>query len=445
MGELGANLRGGPEEGDLLAFIEGDHLPAPRRAAVVAYLAADPAMARRLEGMKRDMLGLRAMADDPAPADLLAGVEAALAPVLERQALLGIADGRSLSDSPPISIVTPVRRSVFEAFFAERTGRRIAMAAGLLLLVGGGTYLATSALSGRGAGGDPVRVARHEGDALTVPPDAESEGVRIAAAPAAPANAGEPALAMKATGAEAEPGASRDRMSRDPTGQDAGSPELAAAGDSPTPAEANGLSEDRGSLAALFDPLLSPMTGEQAARLLRQHRLVLRVRATDMSYLMKPERIAQRLSRAPVTAGWQVEGEAPRQLASAVTRPFPSFAPRAHGPERVVLAGDMAPGTVPDAPPASYVGPAASLADLLPDGPRVFLVRARAEGSALEGLRASLNARGMTAEYEMVTEPLPVDEDPALDAAAVLWWTQKPSAWAAWGRVPVVVDVDRGG
>jgi hypothetical protein len=212
----------------------------------------------------------------------------------------------------------------------------------------------------------------------------------------------------------------------------------AAAGDEP-------LEDLKGSLAELFDPLLAPLTGEQAASLLKQHRLVVRVRATDMSLLLNPERVASRLSRAPVSAGWQVEGEAPRQVASLVASPFPSVAPRAHGPEPVVIVGRDGPGAVAGAPQASYVGPAASLADLLPEGPRVYLLRARAEASALEGLRASLNARGMTAEFEIAPEALPVGDDPALDAAAVLWWTQKPAGWAGWGRVPVVVDVERGG
>jgi hypothetical protein len=438
MAERSSNLPPVPDEGDLLAFVEGDHLPASRRAAVVAYLAADPVMARRLEGMRRDMVGLRAMAEEPAPADLLAGVEAALQPVLERQALLGIADGEAVSDSPPISIVTPVRRSVFEAFFAERTGRRIAAAAALLLLVGGATYFATSVMSGGSGGGNPVRVARStEGERGPTGPGAD--GSRVAVTPERPAapEQADSAIAMKS----AEPGAS--------IGEEPGAPEAArmmAGASAEASPEVTGeeLPEERGSLAELFDPLLSPMTGEQAASLLRQHRLVLRVKARDMTFLMSPERVAQRLSRAPVSAGWQVEGEAPRQVASVVASPFPSVAPRARGPEPVVIVSRDEPGAVADAPMASYVGPPASLADLLPEGPKVFLVRARAEGSALEALRASLNARGMTAEFEIVMDPLPVDEDPALDAAAVLWWTQKPSGWAGWGRVPVVVDVDRG-
>jgi hypothetical protein len=200
----------------------------------------------------------------------------------------------------------------------------------------------------------------------------------------------------------------------------------------------------RGALAELFDALLSPMTGEQAASLARQHRLVLRVKATDMDVLMRPERVTQRLSKASGGA-WRVEGEAPREVASVVSTSFPSYTPRARGPEPVVIVSEDAPGTIPDAPLASYVGPPASLADLLPEGPKVYMVQARLEGSALESLRSSLNWRGASAEFEIADQPLPVEDTPALDPAAVLWWGQRPSAWAAWGAVPVVVDIDRGG
>ena len=142
-----------PDEADFLAWVEGEALPRDREAAVSRAIGADPALGRRLSSMRADRMALKSLAQVAAPASLMAGVEAALQPVLERQMLLGLRDGEEVADHPPISIVRPVKRSIMQTFFADRMGRRLAVAAGLLLMVGGATYLGTTYLSGRTAPG----------------------------------------------------------------------------------------------------------------------------------------------------------------------------------------------------------------------------------------------------------------------------------------------------
>src|SRR5262245_22583953 len=105
-----------PDEADLLAWVEGESLPRERELAVARALQQDRKLARRLEAMRADRLALRALREPECPADVLAGVESALQPVLERQMLLGLSQGAPIEDHLPVSIVRPVKRSILQAF-----------------------------------------------------------------------------------------------------------------------------------------------------------------------------------------------------------------------------------------------------------------------------------------------------------------------------------------
>lgn len=108
-----------PTELDLLGWIEGD-LPTDRRALVERALAADPALRRRLDAMAADRRILRELPPIAAPAGL---VRAAL-DASEREALLGPAPS--------------LRPGVLARLGAPR---RVALAAGLLLVIGGGALV----------------------------------------------------------------------------------------------------------------------------------------------------------------------------------------------------------------------------------------------------------------------------------------------------------------
>src|SRR5262249_45834498 len=99
--EPGNTARPAPDEGDLLAFIEGEALPRERELAVARELSGSPELARRLEAMRADREALRSLPQMSAPPGLLDAVEAALQPVLERQMLLGLRDGEPVSEMPP--------------------------------------------------------------------------------------------------------------------------------------------------------------------------------------------------------------------------------------------------------------------------------------------------------------------------------------------------------
>src|SRR5688572_15734830 len=136
-----------PDEADLLAWVEGERLPRDREAIVAAALTRDPALARQLELMRADRQAFSSLPEPSAPAGLMDSVEAALQPMLERQMLLGLRDGQPVENHLPVSLVQPMRRSILQAFVADRVGRRLAAAAALLLLLGGASYFATSYFS----------------------------------------------------------------------------------------------------------------------------------------------------------------------------------------------------------------------------------------------------------------------------------------------------------
>src|SRR5579862_6004566 len=163
-----------PDEADLLAWIEGEPLPRDREQAVARALGEDRTLARRLEAMRADRTALKSIGPVAAPVGLMSAVETALQPVLERQMLLGLREGEPVADRLPISIVQPVKRSIMQAFFADRVGRRLAAAAAVLLMVGGATYLGTTYLSGRTAP-KPTSIA-------TAEPHKSAEQTRVALA-----------------------------------------------------------------------------------------------------------------------------------------------------------------------------------------------------------------------------------------------------------------------
>ena len=430
MSDLLNNLRfpGGLDEGDLLSWIEGEPLAASRRAAIAAWLAREPELAAQVEAMRSDRQILRGLGDVKAPAGLLDAVAGQLEPVLERQMLLGLADGKDLMDSPPVSVVRPQRSGVLASIFADPSGRRIALAAGLLLVVGGTTYFMAQALT------RPVKLPRpahtialNEAPREVTPPAPESLPAETFASKAEDRGA----LPPEAVPLEPVPSTTFAEATR--LAQYAESePEMELAG-------------------AIEPPAMGPFIPEgvdavRAAELASEGRLVIRVKSEETSLVRNPERVALRLRKAPLTdrLGWNVEGEAPAALASAVATPFPQDAPlRLREPAPIVIAGDL-PERYRDVElPKLYGPPEPELAEVIAQGPTVYSVQLRLEPVNLSKLKDTLRDIGGEVVFEEADAPLPETGEPALSPQAILWWGQRPEGWAKWGRVPVVVDVQR--
>jgi hypothetical protein len=414
------NLRFPPglDEGDLLAFVEGQPMPAGKRAAIAAWLAGEPALARVVDGMRGDRDVLRTLPEERAPAGLLDLVGAQLEPVLERQMLLGLAEGKNVLDHPPVSVVRPEHRSVLATLFADKAGRRIAVAAGLLLLVGGSTYFIAQGLTGPGPVPKGRTFARNE----TLP------------APAAPDVAPDPARALAAKTPAEIP------QEQDATGPAATLAETEDVNPSPLP-----VMDDGGATLASAEAEQGPFPTEgidavRAAELAQEGRLVIRVKAQSARLLTNPDLVAVRLRNTRVRErAWQVEGEAPAQLASAVAHPFPAdVGQRMSEPEPIVFVDEQRPRFQP-----MEIGPPVHLSKLVPAEPKVFAVQARLEPANLSRIVDSLKGIGGEVEFEESSSRLPQTDAPVVTPQAVLWWTQQPAGWTRWARVPVVVDVQR--
>jgi len=242
----------GFDEATLLEWIEGQ-LPPGRHRQLSLRIAQNPELSARLDAMRMDRFNLNAMGVETAPDGLLSAV----ADVLERDALLALEDGEPMSDGPPVSLVTPSRTSMF----ADRTGRRLAMAAGLLIVVGGLSWIGVSMMDRPPAPNIDESFALNAPDAPRVEPLSPAEPVEETAEPESrPTD-----LAARATD-------DRDRRS-DP-------PEL---------------------------------TAERAAMLLAEGRLIIRVRAGDGDEALGwVERLESRDGPIRITR------EVPRELASAI-------------------------------------------------------------------------------------------------------------------------------
>ncbi len=139
---------GVPDEAMLLAWIEGEPLPARDELLVAEHLRANPTLAKRLEAMRVDREALCSMEEQGAPADLLQRVGSQVVPLLERRMLL--------TDAPVVTrklrLVRAQRPSLVRTLFLESTGRRIMAAAAVLLFTGAGVYFAANSMSGRNTG-----------------------------------------------------------------------------------------------------------------------------------------------------------------------------------------------------------------------------------------------------------------------------------------------------
>jgi hypothetical protein len=415
----------GLDEVDLLAWVEGDALPRNREVAVARLLSENPQLARQLDALRRDKDVLRSLGgDERAPAGLLDGVQAALQPVMERQMLLGLQDGQMVDSRPPVSLVIPARRSMFDVMLRDRIGRRMAMAAGLLLLVGGTTYLAAVMFSGNGPQPSEIGRLAHQGDALAEDPASLlAAKERESSAPAM--GDGDSPTALESEPTMLAQGPEGHAATEDPA--DASIATALRSGDEPAIAAAEAL----------------PMSTAEALRLAEANKLVIRVRLGEG--LVRTDPVVDRLRRN--SSGWRYAGEASQILASALIRHAPEVGPQLVRPGEVVASSDFR-GT----PPGAWVGPPAPIARAMMDLPRprsaVHVVQSRLDAASLESLRTALAGVSGAVWFEEAEEGT-IDvlgsspNPPLLAPSAVLWWSQPPAAWTWWSSVPVVVEPGR--
>ncbi|MEX2218044.1 MAG: hypothetical protein WD749_04725 [Phycisphaerales bacterium] len=400
------NLPAGLDEADVLALVEGSPLAKEKQAAAARTLAVDARFAGMVRSMRRDREGLRLLADERAPAGLVEAATAALQPVLERQMLLGLSEGEPVSDRPPVSLVMPKRAPNIFA-------RRLAMAAGIVLLVGGGVYTATIMMSGGGTppGPRPVGPIASSGDAAGARArTGEPEGTSLAARGAGAT------VRERSESAEGTSIAAKAVPSVEPGG----------------PAEAPSAAVAAAETAEMYGPPVpGPMSAAEALRLASEGRLIVRVVTPDT----RVERVRMRLSSPPGRAGWMLHGEAPAALAAVVSPPELKMERPLRSPGAPVLTGIHAPEGAAD-----LVGPPPPPPPEFAPAKRVFVVATRMDEGTLEGLRGAMQDAGGEVVFEEAPAPLPMAPGPVMTPASVLWWGQGPSAWNGWGAVPLVIE-----
>jgi len=104
--------------------------------------------------------------------------------------------------------------------------------------------------------------------------------------------------------------------------------------------------------------------------------------------------------------------------------------------------GQTMSGPVAEMVPLSSAAAGDLRASRAPDRLGVWSATLERRGAALAAFRAALEDAGFEVEMIRATERLPLEPPlgPALDADAVSWWNDPPSAWPDRARVPVIVE-----
>jgi len=267
----------------MLAWIEGE----PDSGLAEKAIARDESLRPRLEAMRGDAEALASLEPAPAPPGLVEAAMRAAEPALEREALLGLAEGEPLIDRPPRPNLP--RHSI--PFPVGRVLKPLAVAAGVALVGGVSVWAVLKAV-------EAVRSFEWQQQAPDRP------------------------LAM-------------DDARPTPEGNEGGSTN-----------ESVPASADEGTggarLAATDDPPPEParMDFERAAALAAEGRLVIRVRTFDVARaLASMEERGRDATLSPAV---------PAELAAAITTPAPRPGPRRAAPEPRAVIADRESSELPD-------------------------------------------------------------------------------------------------
>ncbi len=395
------------DEATLLAWVEGELSPEMHRRVSIA-LSREPRLRELAEGLVADRDDFRSMGDDTAPDGLLADV----ADALEREMLVGLQEeGTAVSSRPPKSVVAgrigpsggARKTSVPYAngLWQDRFGRRLAMAAGLLLVVGGAGTLGVLLWPDRSPTLAPThsvfdgQIAMEEREEVgeaerrptqSLPLGAESDPVRIAEAP--------------------EPRPITETLE---SSREAERPLVRIAESPPAPSG-------------------RPVDTTRAAQLAAEGRLLVRVRSVDLGEMLAGfDRLGtqRRVDVVPrdviagdierLTVALQEERRRMGVVAQATDLPAErssdTRARRSH-------AGEGDPRVL-----AEQV----RVIEVAPDGRELALLRSRLLGE-----------RALLVEFFATDEPMPVGTPPNIED--LLWWTLPPDRWTPRVRVPVLIE-----
>jgi len=429
----------------ILAFVEEEPLSTSQAAALQAALAASPALAASVKAMRSDRAALVALGATSAsvPADLLARVDvelselAALALASQQQSVAVSAHELA---SLPISIVQPADRSVRSAasdvlysFAHSRWSGRLATAAALALLVGGGVMLARVAIQSLPkvaprpiAAANPVLPvlpvlpalpAMADGTAPNVNP---GDGTTIAATDTIKPVTGDPALPLAS----------------DPTNPLA--PAIAAAGLTAKP--------------------VAELTLARAVELANQGRLGVCIEAAHSRHVKLASDLVAALAKRP---GRQFAvrsdsiGETRTVIATlnlayrqelARAGHTPGTSPKPSPADPAIIAGQdgITPPPAPLWPSLPATDPLANVPSELRFDPSSFVVALDPSEAVLQSMLRGLSSRGATGA-RFVELPAaaaqPATTPASLQPNEVLWWTQPAATWGRKAAVPVVISL----
>lgn len=370
------------DEAHLLDWIDGKLSPAEQSRLEQA--SGRVGLSERISQMQSQRLILQSLSEEEAPPDLMDRVLA----TLERDQLVGGGIPRQVDD-----------------MIIERRARTIgfAMAAGVVLMLSGGIYLAS-----------------------------------VAMRPAARANPGP--LAMNSTTPVLPNEAS---VPPESTLADAGALKKIEA-DSNIEA-LRGASAKQAAPTAMADPAFDPaivmVSPERAAMLATEGRLVMRVMAGDTRGLTNLELAGRTNSK------WRLRKDVPAAVAAAV---LPTGPKADIGPEDSSLGLAMASADTRREAAAAVLSPYIGLRpgfDLTPPNPNDPLTRVRgtylleipAEVASLQSLK-KLFADRLHAGVMFEELPAALAVAPPTTPDTLMWWTMGPDHWAPRASVPVVVE-----
>lgn len=362
------------DEGQLLDWIDGGL--SPEDQATLEASSGRSGLRSRVAQMQANARALRALAEEKAPPGLRERVLAAL----ERDALVAMErDGKS-DAPPPISFSDHV--ATRDSARWSKRGPAFALAAGLLLLVGGAVYWS-------------VLLFDH------AKPTPRRDGP----------------LAKGTTPAEVEPGPMAILTQPDapiPETTISGRPESAA----PT------------TLAAAFmGPPRPPMTSQRAMELAGEGRLAVRIFSDNTRGLRQVEAAGAGKSGRD----WRLS----KTLPPAVTLALAGVPNNTGGP---LMASAHAPAATLIAP---LLGPNAAFSMPTIDDPlrRVrgaYVLEVPADTESFERVEA-LFADSLQGRVELEELAEPVQLAPA-SPERVVWWTQAPTEWVPRVSIPVIVE-----
>lgn len=303
---------------------------------------------------------------------------------LERDALLGLAKGEPVDGHIPIHIGDRTRHAGHRPWMKAAPG--LALAAGLVLLVGGGAYWSSLLIGGK------------DRAAPTVTPGP---------------------LAMK-TGERAE--------ATVPAGSsnEAAPPAAALAGVDPT-------------ARADATPTAAVLSSEDAARLAQEGRLVIRVASSSTRGIGQLEAMGNGRNHRT----WRLRKDVPAEVSSTI------LAVVAAAPVNPEFVGPVMAASEPErfgTVIAPLVGPRAALSIVPPRIERAgaaiagsYLLELPADAASVESITTLLSDR-LKGEVRLEVLPESVEAPLTDDAESLTWWTQPPQHWAPRAAVPLVIE-----